>query len=202
MCYKKIIIFLLFITLGSVAVAEEPKIIKVKGKYRLQLNNKMETALKEKSPTFKQYLPEHFPTGQKRPWTMKNYKINKKQMISAVVADFNGDGKKDVVILGADNQGDVAYKIISDNKSYVVSEFGSRFGDARSIPPLYKEDADWKYGMKYLEYRPIGSSFVNQKSETIKCPYESISITQNADGERAYPYCWIEGDLVVSVSGC
>lgn len=137
-----------------------------------------------------------------RPWTMKNYKINNKQMISAVVADFNGDGKKDVVILGSDNQGDVAYKIISKNKSYIVSEFGSRSGDAQIIPSLYKEDSDWKYGMKYLEYHPVGGSFVNQKSETIKCPYESVSITTNADGERRSPYCWVNGELAISVSGC
>ncbi len=189
--YLLVCVFLMF---SSVVHAQTTKvIIKKDGKHRLQMNKKIQQALTKAAPTFKQYLPENYPKD-----LPEEYKFNESQMLSAVVGDFNGDGKKDIVLLGADKDGDIAYQVISKGKDYEVSEFwNGRFGDHQDIPKLYHAKGKWSYGMRYFTLRPAGAYYkgLTHKGKEDSCPYESVLSTSNADGTRNFYLCWRDGDL-------
>lgn len=188
-----LVVISILLAVGIAQAKSTKVIIKEDGKHRLQMTPKMEQALKNAAPTFKQYLPEDYPKD-----LPEEYKFNSSQMLSAVIGDFNGDGRKDIVIVGADDKGDVTYKIISKGKGYQVSEFWKgRTGGHKDIPKLYHKDGTWAYGMRYFSLRPPGSYYrgVNHKGKDDVCPYDGVLNIVNADGTRGFYFCWRDGDL-------
>ncbi|MBC7370554.1 MAG: hypothetical protein H7326_03255 [Bdellovibrionaceae bacterium] len=175
----------------SVAADVFPRIEKVGSTYNLILSPAMESELKKVSPSFKQYPPNYFPDR-----IMKSYKFSDKQMLSAVIGDFNGDGKPDAIVQGADSRGDVVFKIISADKGYKISFF-SRNVDAKATLKLYFPNSTWASGMHYLEFRPSGAYFpgMQYRGKTDQCPYDGLAKTMNGDGTRTMDYCWKNGDL-------
>jgi hypothetical protein len=176
---------------GALALEKEPRIEKNGTTYKLVLSVEMKSKLNNMSPSFKQYAPNEFPET-----ILKSYKFSDKQMLSAVIGDFNGDGILDAVVEGADKDGDVTFHIISKKASYEISN-GARFGNAKEIPPLYFAGSKWKYGMQYLEFRPPGAIFpgVKIKGRKDQCPTDGIAQTSNADGDRTMTLCWVDGRL-------
>lgn len=159
---------------------------------KLYLPPEIASELKKTAPGFIQYPPVKYPAN-----IVENYEFTKNQMMSAVTGDFNGDSKIDVIVQGADENGDVTYKIISSENGYKVSLFGSRVGGAKTIPALYNLKSTWQYGMKYFTYNEPGKYFAGlvYQGEKDRCPYEGLSEHANADGDRTLVYCWKDNDL-------
>ncbi|MDQ7825208.1 MAG: hypothetical protein RDV48_20570 [Candidatus Eremiobacteraeota bacterium] len=130
---------------------------KVGAEYRLSLPSAMEGALRRYDRHFTAWRP-----GDYTPRAVKYYKFSPRQALFAVIGDFNGDKRLDVVLDGHNRKMDLTLCIISEGAGYgvrevsrttVLSDPKTKVGYSESATqdePEYKE-----YGLsRFLRYNP------------------------------------------------
>ena len=101
----------------AVRSTNSPCIIKQQGVYSVQLPDAMWKALKRYNPTFSIRRQEEF-----LPSIIRAYRFTATQLPAAVIGDFNGDGKRDVALIGHTNTDDVLLVVCSCGRGYRVFE--------------------------------------------------------------------------------
>jgi hypothetical protein len=113
----------------------------IKISYEISLSSEMKEALKKYNPYFKiwkseDYLPSLIQLYEFKSSSRKGYFAY--QTPSAVIGDFNGDFKPDVVMMGHDKTSSFTIAVMSDPKGYRIIELGKG--------PLKNPKEEW-YGM-------------------------------------------------------
>lgn len=90
---------LLVLLLGtSVGWAQEPRLEQRESQWELNYGSQIERRIEKRFPRFR-----HLAPGDYLPAIVKDYRFSSKQAPYAVVGDFNGDGRSDLVVDGHDD---------------------------------------------------------------------------------------------------
>lgn len=90
-----------------------PQITNTKSKRRLVYGDKIETILQKKYKTFTPYKFDEYDKSVKN--LIKGTRNN---LPAALIGDYNGDGKQDLVLMGSDKKKQVILAFLSDKKGY------------------------------------------------------------------------------------
>jgi hypothetical protein len=133
------------------AAGEEPSISMAGGERILNLGKEQKEAIRGYNPAFQvrreaDYLPS----------LVEEYLFSNHQLPYAVIGDFNGDGKRDVVLQGYDKSNELLIAVLSSNRSHLVMEIArSRLVDPKT--EFYSMGDHNEYGMwVYLTFVPRG----------------------------------------------
>jgi len=188
-------IFCLPVIVSGRAAAEEPSISLAGDEFVLNLTKDQKTAIRIYNPEFQirkqaDYLPS----------LLKQYLFSNRQLPYAVIGDFNGDGRKDVVLQGCDKTSDLLIAVLSSNSGPGVMEIMR----SKRVDPqteFYGMGDHNEYGMwVYLTLVPrgvIASPFAKNplklSTDAFELNYfEKASVLYYLDGPRFLKY--ITGD--------
>jgi len=141
---------------------------------KIYIPPEMQKAINEYDPDFKLYSDSNF-----LPSVIKYYTYTKHQAPFAVIGDFTGDSKTDVVLYGYNSQYTKIIGVISSNKDYKVIEI---------IKHDYIDPKKEWYGMGegQKEYG-LWTYLVKVTPKTIKSPYEKEELILRNDAfEHVY----------------
>jgi hypothetical protein len=168
------------------AAEDEPAISISGSEHALRLGKQQQDAIRAYNPEFQirrqmDYLPS----------LVKGYSYSDHQLPYAVIGDFNGDGRKDVVLQGHDKTGELLIAVLSSKNVYRVKEIQrSQLIDPKT--EYYGMGHYTEYGLWiYLTFVPKG---------TISSLYESHPLHLSADAfnvnyyEKASTLYYLNGD--------
>jgi len=101
----------------GLAAGEEPSIRIVGDEFILNLTSDQKTAIRGYNPEF-----QIRKQGDYLPSLLKQYLFSNRQLPYAVIGDFNGDGRKDVVLQGYDKTSELLIAVLSSNSGPGVIE--------------------------------------------------------------------------------
>jgi len=104
-------------TLFSTTAGTGPSISTIGNEHVLNLGKAEWEAIKTYCPGFQLHKQGHY-----MPEVVNSYHFSERQTLFAVIGDFNGDGKKDVVLQGYDKTSDLLIAVVSSAKGPRVIE--------------------------------------------------------------------------------
>lgn len=155
----------LLIWAGSAAASTlptliEPKIVRDEGVFYLDVGRQVQNAVKKFDPYFEAWTDTDFI-----PSVRQEYKSSGHQTLAGIVSDFNGDGRRDVALLGRTRDNNVLLAVVSQGQDYrvFVVDRGPLINPRRAWieGPAGREPGLWTY----LSYVKAGwlSSRVDQR---------------------------------------
>jgi hypothetical protein len=173
------------------AAAEEPSIGMAENEYVLNLAKEQKEAIKGYNPAFQirrqaDYLPS----------LVNGYLFSNHQLPFAVIGDFNGDGRRDVVLQGHDNKSELIIAILSSKGGPAVMEIGrSALVDPKT--ELYgvgdhNENGLWVY-LTFVPRGSVDSPFAKQplklSTDAFALNYfEKASVLYYLNGQKFQKY--------------
>lgn len=143
----------LLIPLGFFQGLEDnaPRIVEKTGKYSLQLPSQIQATLKGYDSTFICWQFDEYDE-----FTQQSYQVNHHQLPYAIVGDFNGDGKQDVILDGHNHVNRVILAVLSSNEAFGIIELGQ----FAYISPTNEQS--------WLQFIPKGTMVQAFESESIE----------------------------------
>lgn len=102
---------------GALFAQAAPLFTRAADSVHLTLTPAMERALHEHASTFSLWQPVDYVDG-----IMDRYESSDRQAASVVVADFNGDGAEDVVLMGHTEDTELLLALVSEGSAYQLVE--------------------------------------------------------------------------------
>lgn len=145
--------------------------------YQIILSTPMSKALRKVEPDFKIWPLSHFD-----PYTRSTYKFNDEhserllrvyRSPSAVIGDFNGDGKSDVIMIGYDKTHEIEVTLLSKKNEYEVTV--SSKTQYNKLP----EDFDPHKPVCYTNHLELV-----EKGQEVKSGFEEKSLILKTDAFR------------------
>lgn len=179
-------ILLLFACVLPVMARESrPVLVKKNGEYTIVLPAPMRAALHAFDRHFTiwkqhEYLPD----------VLQHYHFTARQAPFAVIGDFNGDGKMDVVVQGHNQQSDIIVGVLSHGRGYHAMLVEAIPGPTDPAKEWYDTgEHERQHGLwNYLTYVAPGMLNSPFEDHTVKLTTDAVQANAYEKGAAAYYY--------------